>query len=241
MNIREDKAGTVWTDADFPTCHRSLCCKDLHICQPDCVIGRDVQQRRKQRFQSKAASPLLGLHVRHQSIHSGNTLHSRGVETEKQTRSIYISNAAQRPHHGPRAPAFCLCFLLPPVLCLLPCPSFSWLSPHVWCVKVLFPRLGATYAHGTRRVVCVDDCQQQPFIQCQASVLWGGKYRPRWIMVVLVCRQNPRWQSAEGCDTIAYEETLHHGRDKHCPSLEKSDGFVSLTLMEPVAQTFIWH
>lgn len=97
-------------------------------------------------------------------------------------------------------------------LSLSPC-----LSPYVWYVKVLFPSPGATYTQGKHRAVCVDDCQQWPFIICQASVLWGGKYT-QWIMVVLVCRRNPTWQPAEGHDKIVYEEIVYHGHGKHCPS-----------------------
>lgn len=91
------------------------------------------------------------------------------------------------------------------------------LCSHVWYVKVLFPCPGATYTQGKHRAVCVDDCQQWPFIICQASVLWGGKYT-QWIMVVLVCRRNPTWQPAEGRDKIIYEEIVYHGHGKHCPS-----------------------
>lgn len=84
-------------------------------------------------------------------------------------------------------------------------------------VTVLFPCPGTTYTQGKHRAVCVDDCQQWPFIICQASVLWGGKYT-QWIMVVLVCRRNPTWQPAEGRDKIIYEEIVYHGHGKHCPS-----------------------
>lgn len=95
--------------------------------------------------------------------------------------------------------------------------SFQCLSLHVWYVKVLFPCPGATYTQGKHRAVCVDDCQQWPFIICQASVLWGGKYT-QWIMVVWVCKRNPTWQPAEGRDKIVYEEIVYHGHGKHCPS-----------------------
>lgn len=91
----------------------------------------------------------------------------------------------------------------------------------MWYVTVLFPCPGATYTEGKHRAVCVDDCQQWPFIICQASVLWGGKYT-QWIMVVLVCRRNPTWQPAEGCDKIIYEEIVYHGHSKHCPSHMRS-------------------
>lgn len=91
------------------------------------------------------------------------------------------------------------------------------LCSHVWYVEVLFPCPGATYTQGKHRAVCVDDCQQWPFIICQASVLWGGKYT-QWIMVVLVCRRNPTWQPAEGRDKIIYGEIVYHGHGKHCPS-----------------------
>lgn len=81
--------------------------------------------------------------------------------------------------------------------------SSIWLTPsfHMVYVTVPFPCPGATYTQGKHRVVCVDDCQQRPFIICQASVLRGGKYT-QWIMVVLVCEQNPTWQAAEGRDKI---------------------------------------
>lgn len=108
---------------------------------------------------------------------------------------------------------------MPPQLSLFlfPCSLRPCLSPHVWYVKVLFPCPGATYTQGKHRAVCVDDCQQWPFIICQASVLWGGKYT-LWIMVVLVCRRNPAWQPAEGRDKIVYEEIVYHSHGKHCPS-----------------------
>lgn len=97
------------------------------------------------------------------------------------------------------------------------CMSLSRLSLHMWYVTVLFPCPGATYTQGKHKAVCVDDCQQWPFIICQVSVLWGGKYT-QWIMVVSVCRQNPTWQAAEGRDKIIYQEIDYHGHGKHCPS-----------------------
>lgn len=104
--------------------------------------------------------------------------------TEKPTRSIYISKISKLPLIEPWLPGS-LWLMLSLFLAHSPC-----LSPHVWYVKVLFPCPGATYTQGKHRAVCVDDCQPWPFIICQASVLWGGKYT-QWIMVVLVCRRNP--------------------------------------------------
>lgn len=134
------------------------------------------------------------------------------METEKQTCSVYtiytlelVANGAQ----APQTPSFS-----PLVLHFFPSLHVSL---HMWYVTVLFPCPGAIYTQGKHRAVCVDDCQRGPFINCQASVLRGGKYT-LWIMVVLVCRRNPTWQPAEGRDKIICEEIVYHGHGKHCPS-----------------------
>lgn len=137
------------------------------------------------------------------------------METQKQTGAMYTKYAFQPVANRAVAPQLFVSLFL--FSCSLSLSLSSCLSLHMWYVTVLFPCPGATYTQGKHRAVCVDDCQQWPFIICQASVLWGGKYT-QWIMVVLVCRRNPTWQPAEGRDKIIYEEIVYHGHGKHCPS-----------------------
>lgn len=117
--------------------------------------------------------PLLGLHVQHQSIHSGEIL--RSLHTWKQrnkhaqyTQNTHLKQALIEPWlHCSLSPFFFpFPFLLSVFLSISPCFSL-----HMWYVTVLFPCPGATYTQGKHRAVCVDDCQQWPFIICQASVL----------------------------------------------------------------------
>lgn len=122
------------------------------------------------------------------------------VDTQRNKHAWYTNQRFQTAANRALSPSFTLC-----------------LSSSLWYVTVLFPCPSATYTQGKHRAVCVDDCQQWPFIICQASVLWGGKYS-QWIMVVLVCGQNPTWQPAEGRDKIIYEETVYHGHSKYCAS-----------------------
>lgn len=169
---------------------------------------KEYATQKQQREIYSCVSSLLGLHAQHQSIHSGEILHSQHKRNKRNKhpnihirdfdKSLIVSTASL------------FLFSIP-----IPIPQCS--SPHVWYVKVLFPCPGATYTQGKHRALCVDDCQQWPFIICQASVLWGGKYT-QWIMVVLVCRRNPTWQPAEGRDNIVYEEIVYHGHGKQCPS-----------------------
>lgn len=169
------------------------------------------QQREKKSSIYSCKSPLLGLHVRHQSIHSRKILHSQPTWKQRNKHAQYTYQRFQTVPNRELPSSLSLSFsslVLSFPLCL---------SPHVWYVKVLFPCPGATYTQGKHRAVRVDDCQQWPFIICQASVLWGGKYT-HWIMVVLVCRRNPTWQPAEGHDKIIYEEIVYHSHGKHCPS-----------------------
>lgn len=119
----------------------------------------------------------------------GNLSQFINVHAEKQTQ---YAQYTQFPPVANRVLATQL--FLSSSICLAPCF-------HMVCVTALFPCPGATYTQGKHRVVCVDDCQQRPFIICQASVLQGGKYT-QWIMVVLVCEQNPTWQATEGRDKI---------------------------------------
>lgn len=149
-------------------------------------------------------SSLLGLHIQGKCIRSRKIFHSPQMQKQRNKHAQYT----QFPPVPNRVLAAQL--FLSSSICLA--PSF-----HMVYVTVPFPCPGATYTQGKHRVVCVDDCQQRPFIICQASVLRGGKYT-QWIMVVLVSEQNPTWQAAEGHDKIILEEIVYHGRGKHCPS-----------------------
>lgn len=197
----------LWGDAHSSPClcyllsHALICCKT--------APHRSSGEKKTSSIYS-CASSLLGLHVQHQSVHSGETLHSKHKWKQRNKHAQYTYQTCHW-NCGSSAPPLSL-FLLPLSFLL-----FMSLSHHIRYVKVLFPCPGATYTQGKHRAVCVDDCQQWPFIICQASVLWGGKYT-QWIMVVLVCRRNPTWQPAEGRDKIVYEEIVYHGHGKHCPS-----------------------
>lgn len=205
--------------------YKKICCKKAHIHHSDCVIFWVMRSYAERLYRTEAAGRKKHLQftavrlpcwvcmysINPFTVGKYYTVNTRG-NGETNMLNIHISDFNQSLIEP------CLTELsLSLFLFSLSFPLSMSLSPHVWYVKVLFPCPGATYTQGKHRAVCVDDCQQWPFIICQASVLWGGKYT-QWIMVVLVCRRNPTWQPAEGRDKIVYEEIVYHGHGKHCPS-----------------------
>lgn len=118
--------------------------KKIHIHQPDCVLshafvygtaaaGRRGRRRRKKIFnlQLRVAPPLLGLHVQHQSIHSGEILRSLHTRKQRNKHAQYTQNTHVKqaliepwPHCSLSPFFFPFPFLLSFFLSISPCFSF---------------------------------------------------------------------------------------------------------------------
>lgn len=142
--------------------YTKICCKEAHIHHPDCVIFWVMRSYAERLYRTEAAgrkktssiyscaSPPLGLHVQHQSIHSREILHSQHTRKRRNKHAQYTYQRFQPVAN--RAVAHQAS--LSPFLFSLSFPLFMSLSPCVICQSLISMSWRHLYSRQTQGGMC---------------------------------------------------------------------------------------